>query len=76
MKTLWVLALLALLLSVGHDRVVGKPGEADQLVALAPAGAAGGSGEFPATLSEYVFMHQTRGESTPIHPMAGWKYCP
>jgi hypothetical protein len=41
---------------------------------LAPV-AVEGSGNLPARLSEYVFMHQNRNESIPVHGMADVKAC-
>jgi hypothetical protein len=74
-KTIWLFALLALLLTIGYGKVVGGQDDADHFVALAEV-AMGNSSEFPARLSEYVFLHQTRDESHPVHSMAGKKSCP
>jgi hypothetical protein len=34
-----------------------------------------GRDNLPAGLSEYVFLHQTRGENIPVHVMASVKAC-
>jgi hypothetical protein len=78
-KTMWLLALLSLLLIVGYDKVAGTPrgaiAGADQPLAI-PAAAPKGGGKLPARYSEYVFLHQTRDESLAVHAMAGGKACP
>ena len=35
-----------------------------------------GSGNLPARLSEYLFLHQARHEGIPAHAMAGTTTCP
>lgn len=80
MKTIWLFGLLALLLTVAYNKVAGAPGEAaqsaDRLVTLPAPVAMDDSGNLPAGLSEYVFLHQTRHEYIPVHAMAGVKACP
>ena len=69
MKTTGLLALLSLLLTIAFNQVAGMPRE--------EARAALESGDpLPALISEYVFLHQTRYESVPVHAMAGVKSCP
>jgi len=81
-KTIWMFGLLVLLLTVAYNKVSGAPSKAAQgadrsVIMPAPVAMAGeGSGVLPPELSEYVFLHQTRHESIPVHAMAGVKACP
>ena len=76
---MWLLALLSLLLIVGYDKVAGTPREAiagaDEPLAI-PAAAMENRGKLPARFSEYLFLHQTRGENLVVHAMTGGKACP
>jgi len=79
-KTMWLLALLSLLLIVGYGKVAGGRGETlpspnRSIVPAAPA-VMGSDGNLPARFSEYVFLHQTRDESLAVHAMAAGKACP
>lgn len=80
MKTIGLLGLLPLLLIVAYNKVAGTPSEAaqspDRSVTMPAPAVVGSSGNLPAGLSEYVFLHQTRHESIPVHAMAGVKACP
>jgi hypothetical protein len=79
MKTTWLIGLLSLLLMAVYGKVAGGPSEAaqspNQPATMAAPAAMEGSGELPAKLSEYVFLHQTRDENIPVHVMAGVKAC-
>lgn len=80
MKTIWLVGLLSLLLIVAANKVEGDPSAAarnpDGSITLPVPVAMGSNGNLPAGLSEYVFLHQARFESIPIHAMAGVKACP
>jgi hypothetical protein len=78
-KTIWLFALLFLLLTIGYGKVAGIAHEMaaapDPLpVALAP-GAADSGGRFPERFTEYMFLHQTREESIRVHTLAGMQSC-
>ena len=80
MKTIVLLGLLCLLLTVAHNRVVGTSSHAAQSTAgpttmQAPAVRAG-SEKLPARLAEYVFLHQTDRESASVHTLAAVNTCP
>ena len=80
MKTTVLLGMMSLLLIVAYNNVGGAPRAAaqspDQPVTLAALADAESSGQLPARLSEYLFLHQTRYENLPVHAMAGMKACP
>lgn len=75
MKTIGLIGLLSLPLMVAYGMIAGTPGEAAQglerPVSMPAPAAGGGNGKLPAGLSEYVFLHHARHESTPVHAMAG-----
>jgi hypothetical protein len=78
-KTIVLFGLLSLLSILAYSRIASAPSEAAQgpdrsVTMLAPV-AVEGSGNLPARLSEYVFMHQNRNESIPVHGMADVKAC-
>ncbi len=79
-KTIGLLGLLSLMLMVAYSKVAGAPSEAaqspDQSVTMPAPAVMGNSSNLPAGLSEYVFFHQTRHESIPVHTMAGAPICP
>lgn len=82
-KTVGLLGLLSLLLMAANNKVAGgtggtgeaAPGASRPVTTQAPA-VMDGSGNLPAGLSEYVFMHQARDESSPVHAMARVTSCP
>lgn len=80
MKTIGLLGLLSLLMIVAANKVEGDPSEAarnaDGSITLPGPVGTGGSENLPEGLSKYVFLHQTRYESIPVHAMAGVKACP
>ena len=82
MKTVGLFGLLSLLSILAYSRIASAPSEAaqgpDRSVTMpAPVAMAGeGSGVLPATLSEYVFLHQTRHENIAVRAMAGVTTCP
>ena len=82
MKTIGLFGLLSLLSILAYSRIASAPSEAaqgpDRTVTMpAPVAMAGeGSGVLSASLSEYVFLHQTRHESIPVRAMADVKACP
>ena len=81
MKSIGVFGWVALLLGVAYDKVASTPRVAvaapgDQPHAIAAAAVTENGGPLPARISEYVFLHQTRDESTAIHAMADIKACP
>lgn len=79
MKTIWLLGSLFFLLTAAYNMVTGGPSEAaqslNQPVTVPAPAAMDGSDNFPAGLSEYVFLHQTRDENNFVHAMAGVKAC-
>lgn len=79
-KTIGLFGLLCLLSILAYSRIASAPSEAaqasDRSVTMRAPVAMVGSGNLPAGLSEYVFLHQTRYESIPVHAMAGVKACP
>lgn len=80
MKTIGLLGLLSLLMIVAANKVEGDPSEAarnpDRSITLPGPVGTGSSENLPAELLKYVFLHQTRDESIPVHAMAGVKACP
>jgi hypothetical protein len=79
-KTLGLFGLLSLLSIVACGRIEGAPGDAaqgpDRSVTLPAPAAMEGSGDVPARISEYVFLHQTRYENIPVLSVAGMTTCP
>ena len=74
MKTSGLLGLLSfLLLFASNQEIAGGPSAAapgaNRSVAMA------GGGNLPASLSEYVFMHQARHEGILAHVMTGVTTC-
>jgi hypothetical protein len=80
MRTIWLVGLLSTLLIVAYNKVASAPSDGaqspDRSVTTPVPVAMGSNGNLPAGLSEYVFMHQARYESIPVHAMAGVKACP
>jgi len=80
MKTIGLFGLLSLLSILAYSRIASAPSEAaqgpDRSVTMPAPVAMEGSGNLPAGLTEYVFLHQTRHENIPVHAMAGVKTCP
>ena len=75
MKTSGLLGLLSfLLLFASNQEIAGGPSAAapgaNRSVAMA------GGGNLPASLSEYVFLHQARHEGILAHVIAGVTTCP
>lgn len=79
-KTMGLLGLLSLLLIFAYSKVAGTPSVAaqgpDRSVTMPAPAVMEDSGKLPAILSEYVFLHQARDESIPVHAMAGATMCP
>jgi hypothetical protein len=79
-KTTGLFALFSLLLTIAFNQVAGMPREEargpDQPIAAPAQAVMVSGGPLPALISEYVFLHQTRYESVPVHAMAGVKSCP
>ena len=79
-KTVALFGLLSLLLIAAHNKVAGGTGEAalgsNRPVDTQAPAAMVGSDHLPAGFSEYVFMHQARAESSPVHAMARVTSCP
>ena len=79
MKTIKLFGFLFLLSILAYSRIASAPSEAaqgpDRSVTMPVPAVMGGSGNMPAGLSEYVFLHQTRNEGIPVHTMAGVKAC-
>lgn len=80
MKTIGLFGLLSLLSIVAYGRIASAPSEAAQSPDRSVTGPAPvameGSGNLPAGLSEYVFLHQTLYENIPVNAMAGVTACP
>jgi len=78
-KTIGLFGLLSLLSIVAYSRIASAPSEAapgpDRSVTHPAPVAMAGSGDLPAGLSEYVFLHRTRHENIPVHAMAGVQAC-
>lgn len=80
-KTLALLGLVSLPLVVAYNmEVAGGASEAAQIAgrpgAMPEPALVGRGGTLPASLPDYVFLHQTLHESIPVHTMAGVKACP
>ncbi len=79
MKTIWLLGLLSLLLLVVYSKVAGAPSGAvhgpERPVAMTAPLVMQVDDILSERLSEYVFLHQTRHESIPVHAMAGAATC-
>jgi len=76
MKTMWLLALVPMLM-VGYNLVAGSPREASQRPVAKPTPVlTKGGARLPVGLAEYMFLHQTRDENIPVHAMAGVTTCP
>lgn len=80
-KAIALVGSLSLLLLVACESVTGAPGKSApslaQPVAAAPAPAVVAySGELPAIICGYMFLHQVRQESLAFHAMAGVTACP
>lgn len=80
MKTIWLVGLLFLLLTVAYNKVASAPSDGaqgpDRSITVPGPVATGSSENLPEGISKYVFLHQTRYESIPVHAMAGVKACP
>jgi hypothetical protein len=78
MKSIWLLGLMSLLLTAAYN--MGSAARADAqnperpLATPAPADTERGE-NLPARFSEYLFLHQTRDESFPVHAMVDVKAC-
>jgi hypothetical protein len=80
-KALTLFGLLSLLLLVACESVTGAPGNSARSLAqpAAPVPAPtvmARSGELPANICGYMFLHQARQESLAFHTMAGVTACP
>ncbi len=79
MKSIALVGLLSLLLIITYDALTGAPAKSAGVLGQAVPGAAlavmAHSGELPANLCEYVFLHQARQESLAFHAMAGVTAC-
>ena len=81
MKTTVLLGMMSLLLTIAYDNNVGG---APRVAALSPDRSVtvpaqsdpGDGSRLSASLSEYLFLHQTRYENLPVNAMAGVKACP
>lgn len=78
MKSIWLLGLMSLLLTAAYN--IGSAARVDarnpERPGVTPALADTESGEnLPARFSEYLFLHQTRYESLPLHAMVDVKAC-
>jgi len=78
-RAIGLLGLLSVLSMFAYSRVASAPSGmalgAERPVMLAPAAVEGG-GNLTERLSQYVFLHQARDESVPVHVMAGVATCP
>jgi hypothetical protein len=79
-KTMGLIGLLSLLWIGASNKVEGGPSEVaqnpDRSITVPGPVAMESSGNLPGSVSEYVFLHQTRFESIRVHAMAGVKACP
>lgn len=77
-KAIWLLGLLALLLTIAYDKVAGtSEGTARSGAPLVVAAtAATGSGLAPARLADYALLHRTRDEGISLRAMTAAFSCP
>jgi len=78
-RAIGLLGLLSVLSMFAYSRVASAPSGmalgAERPVMLTPAAVEGG-GNLSERFSQYVFLHQARDESVPVHVMAGVATCP
>ena len=79
-KTIGLFGLVSVLSILAYSRIASAPSEAAQgpvrSVTLPAPVAIEGSGNLPARLSEYVFLHRNRQEIILVGAMADVKACP